>query len=137
MENHYQLKDKAFLKAFESKTLSPNLFDHEAHLRLAYLLIKQKGIDKAIDESCKQIQSYATSLGAHNKFNRTVTVAAIKAVYHFMLKSETDDFKDLMTEYPRLKNNFKDLLAQHYNIDIFNSEIAKSSFLEPDLLPFD
>jgi len=137
MENHYQLSDEEFLKAFKLKTLSPKLFNHEAHLRLAYLLITANGITEAIDKSCEQIQAYATSLGAHGKFNKTVTVAANKAVYHFMLKSKSNNFKDLITEFPRLKNNFKDLLSQHYDIDIFNSKIARSSFLEPDLLPFD
>jgi len=55
----------------------------------------------------------------------------------FCLKSKLDNFRDFIEEFPRLKYNFKDLLAQHYGIDIFNSEIAKCSFLEPDLLPFD
>jgi len=137
MENHYQLNDEQFLLALEAATLNPKLFSHEAHLRLAYLLIYNNGIDKAIDICCSQIQNYANSLGAKDKFNKTVTVAAVKTVHHFMLKSETESFNDLMKEFPRLKNNFKDLLSQHYGIDIFNSEIAKSSFLEPDLLPFD
>lgn len=137
MENHYQLSDEQFLLALETTTLNPKLFSHEAHLRFAYLLIDYNGINTAIDKSCEQIKEYASSLGAKDKFNKTVTVAALKAVYHFMLKSESDNFKDLMEEFPRLKTNFKDLLSQHYGIDIFNSEIAKSSFLEPDLLPFD
>lgn len=137
MKNHYQLNDKQFLEVFEKATLDPKLFDHEAHLRLAYLLINISNIDIAIDKTCEQILTYATSLGASNKYNKTVTVAAVKAVYHFMLKSESDNFKDFIAEFPRLKLNFKGLLAQHYNIDVFNSEIAKSSFLEPDLLPFD
>lgn len=137
MKNHYQLNDKLFLEAFEKATLNPKLFSHEAHLRLAYLLIKMYDINKAIDKTCEQILTYATSLGARDKFNKTVTVAAVKAVYHFMLKSNSDSFKDFINEFPQLKFNFKELLAQHYNIDIFNSEIAKSSFLKPDLLPFD
>jgi CRISPR/Cas system-associated endonuclease/helicase Cas3 len=137
MENHYQLSDEQFLLALETATLNPKLFSHEAHLRFAYLLIYNHDIDKAIDICCKQIRDYANSLGAKDKFNKTVTIAAVKAVYHFMLRSETENFKDLIKEFPRLKNNFRDLLSQHYGIDIFNSEIAKSSFLEPDLLPFD
>ena len=59
------------------------------------------------------------------------------SVYHFMLKSEAEGFKGFITEFPRLKYNFKDILSQHYNIDIYNSDIAKSTFLEPDLIPFD
>ena len=137
MQDHFQLSDTDFLNRIKNATLDPQYFNHEAHLRMAYLLIEGFGIDNAIEMTCAQIELYATSLGAKDKFNRTVTIAAVKAVYHFLLKSKSDGFKNFIDEFPRLKFNFKDLLAQHYNIDIFNSEIAKSSFLEPNLLPFD
>ena len=137
MKNEYQLNDDQFLKTLETATLNPKLCNHEAHLRLAYLLISVNGIDSALDKCCKQILAYTTSLGAIDKFNKTFTVSAVRAVYHFLLRSESNNFDDFIIEFPRLKSNFKDLLAQHYDIDVFNSDIAKSSFLEPNLLPFD
>ena len=137
MEDQYQLTDLEFSTAFKKATLNPKLFNHEAHLRLAWIYINRDGIENAITQVCCEIINYATSLGAVNKYNETVTVAAVKAVYHFYLKSKSNNFRDFIKEFPRLKTNFKDLLAQHYGIDIFNSEIAKCSFLEPDLLPFD
>ena len=76
-------------------------------------------------------------LNALDKYNETVTIAAVKAVYHFMQKSTSDNFKGFIVEFPRLKTNFKSILEQHYQIDLFNSELARSTFLEPDLLPFD
>ena len=42
-----------------------------------------------------------------------------------------------MIEFPRLKNNFTELMSCHYGFDIYNSEKAKMKFMEPDLLPFD
>ena len=137
MEAHYELDDHVFISQFEAATLDPKLFSHEAHLRLAWIHIKRFGIETAVKHITTQILHYASLLGAHDKYNETVTVAAVRAVYHFMLKSESDNFKDFIAEFPRLKYNFKDLLAQHYDIDIFNLNIAKSSFLEPTLLPFD
>ncbi|AXT20285.1 hypothetical protein D7030_03985 [Flavobacteriaceae bacterium AU392] len=137
MTNHYQLNDAEFQKQFKNGTLDPKLFNHEAHLRLAWIYITQDGVETAVDLICNQLLNYVTVLGAVDKFNKTVTVAAVRAVYHFMLKSDTDDFKTFIAELPRLKYNFKELLASHYNIDVFNSKIAKSTFLEPDLLSFD
>ena len=137
MNDQYQLTDLKFSTEFKNATLNPKLFNHEAHLRLAWIYINRDGIDAAVTKVCNQIINYATTLGAADKYNETVTVAAVKAVYHFYLKSKSDNFRDFIKEFPRLKTNFKDLLAQHYGIDIFNSEIAKCSFLEPDLLPFD
>lgn len=137
MEAHYKLSDTEFTNQFKNATLNPKLFSHEAHLRLAWIYINNEGIDLAISNITNQLINFVTTIGASDKYNETVTVAAIKAVYHFWLKSDSKTFQDFILENARLKTNFKALLATHYDIDIFNSEMAKSSFLEPTLLPFD
>lgn len=137
MESHLSLSDQEFMHKFKTATLPSLLFNHEAHLRLAWLNIKRFGIKDGIGETCQQIKSYVKALEAENKFNKTLTVAATKAVYHFMLKSELDRFEDFIDTFKRLKFNFKDLMAAHYSYDIYNSEFAKKNYLAPDLLPFD
>lgn len=137
MTNHYQYSDIEFTNRFKAASLSPVLFDHEAHLRLAWIYIHDFGLDTAIVMVKTQLINYVQHLNALDKYNETVTVAAVKAVYHFMQRSTSDNFKDFIDEFPRLKTNFKSILEQHYQIDLFNSELARSTFLEPDLLPFD
>ena len=137
METHYRLNDEQFLKQFESASLQPQLFNHEAHLRLAWLHIDCFGAECAIDNVTSQLRNYTKTLGAEDKYNETVTVAAVKAVYHFMLRSESKNFQGFIQEFPRLKTNFKDLLGAHYGFDVFSNEEAKSGFIAPDLLPFD
>jgi hypothetical protein len=122
---------------FSTCSLEPAIFSHEAHLRLAWIHINNYGIDRAIENITEQLQNFVTSLGAGDKYNKTVTISAIRAVYHFMLKSSTDTFQDFIAENPRLKNNFRELLSHHYTSDIFKSEEAKKEYLEPELLPFD
>ena len=136
MKTHYDLSDTQFEEAFKRATLAPQLFSHEAHLRLAWLHVKSYGVDNAILNITAQIKNYTLVLGAEDKYNDTVTVAAIKIVYHFMQKATSDNFKDFMLEFPRLKSNFKDILSQHYGFDIFTMAESKSSYVEPDLLPF-
>ena len=137
MQNHYQLSDQAFEAQFQNCTLSPSLFNHEAHLRLAWIHITKYGEATAITNICSQLISYVSFLGAKEKYNTTLTVAAIKAVNHFVNKSNSDTFKSFIKEFPRLKNNFKELMSAHYGFDIFDNVRAKKEFLEPDLLPFD
>ncbi|NNF74656.1 MAG: hypothetical protein HKN00_05695 [Flavobacteriaceae bacterium] len=137
MADHYQLTDSEFEQSFENRSLDPRLFNHEAHLRLAWIHITKYGLEQAIVNLSEQIYNFAYNLGAKDKFNTTVTLAAVRAVYHFMLKAESKNFRDFINEFPQLKNNFKGLSAQHYDINIFDSELARSSFLEPDRLPFD
>lgn len=137
MERHFELSDSEFEKEFSAGSLDAQIFSHEAHLRLAWVHINKYGIEGAIENITAQLKNFVKTLGAEDKYNKTVTVAAIKAVYHFMLKSNTNTFQDFISENPRLKNNFRELLSYHYATDIFRSEEAKKEYVEPELLPFD
>ncbi len=137
MDNHFDLTDFEFENKFKNCDLNPEIFTHEAHLRLAWIHITTYGEHAAIQNICSQLKAFVEFLGAKDKYNETLTIAAIKAVHHFIKKSDSNTFQDFIIEFPRLKYNFKDLMNTHYNIDIFNSDKAKKEFLAPDLVPFD
>jgi hypothetical protein len=136
MTNHLELSDDAFENMFSTCQLNPELFTHEAHLRLAWIHITKYGEAQAIENICHQLIQFVNNLGAFEKYNKTVTVAAIKAVHHFLKKSRTKAFPEFIQEFPQLNNNFKTLLASHYSVDIFRVGRAKKEFLTPDLAPF-
>ncbi|WP_109300353.1 hypothetical protein [Aquimarina sp. AU474] len=136
MEKHHELSDYEFETQFKKGSLSPSLFSHEAHLRLAWIYLKKYDQTKACDAISSQILNFATVNGDPDKFNKTVTVAAIKIVYNFLQKSKSSTFQDFIEEFPKLKFNFKELISCHYGFDIFSSTIGKQKFVEPDLLPF-
>lgn len=137
MENHWNMTDLELKKQFAEGTLEPRLFNHEAHVRLAWIHLTHYGIDKAIENIRIQLKHFVAVAGAAGKYNETVTVAAVRAVHHFMRKSEANNFKDFIDENQRLKSQFKALLSAHYRTNIFISEKAKKEYLEPELLPFD
>lgn len=137
MEKHFELTDIEFETKFVKCELSREIFSHEAHLRLAWINIDKYGIEQAIENVQGQLKKYVEFVGAKDKYNATLTVAAIKAVYHYMLKSSSQDFKNFITEFPQLKNKFKEIMNCHYGFDIYGSAKAKTTFLQPDLMPFD
>ncbi|CAN5524263.1 hypothetical protein BH11BAC5_BH11BAC5_01710 [soil metagenome] len=137
METPIDLTDLELKTQFENCTLSPALFNHEAHVRLAWIHIQQYGTDQAIKNICNQLTAFTSHVGAADKYHVTLTVAAIKAVAHFMKKADGDNFNDFIHQFPRLKYNFKELMACHYQQDIFSADKARKEFVEPDLLPFE
>lgn len=137
MTNHNNFSDLAFVTAFQQCRLRPEQFGHEAHLRLAWLYLENYGLEKAIQLVQKDLKKYVSHWGASDKYNTTLTIASVRAVYHFMERSESNTFKEFIAEFPKLKYQFMELLSCHYAIDIFNSEAAKVAYLEPELLPFD
>lgn len=136
MQTHYALSDELFEQQFADTTLNPHLFSHEAHLRLAWIHIGKYGTAQAVDNICTQIKRFDRTHDDGTKYNQTVTVASVKAVAHFMAKSEANNFKDFISAFPRLRHQLKDLLAQHYSWDIFADKAAKSEYVAPDLLAF-
>jgi len=117
--------------------LDPSLFSHEAHLRLAWIHLRQGEVKNAIVNVTEQIQAFAIRNGAPGKYHETVTVAAVKAVDHFMRRSKEKTFQNFITEFPRLKTEFKSLMDSHYSYNLFTSDVARKEFQEPDLAPFD
>ncbi len=137
MNKPYPHSDSKFIQQFINCELDPAEFSHEAHLRLAWININRYGVSQAETNIQNQLQNFVQHFGVKDKYNKTLTIAATKAVYHFMLKSKSGNFNAFLLEFPSLKYNFKELMNSHYSFDIYNSDKAKSEFLEPDLIPFD
>lgn len=136
MNSHYHYSDVEFENAFETGSFKLEWFNHEAHLRLAWIHIHKYGADQACINICKQIQEYVKKHGASDKYNHTLTIAAVKAVNHFYQKSGKADFKSFIKINQQLLLDFKELMQSHYSMDIFKSEQAQKSYIEPDLSPF-
>ncbi len=137
MKNHTELTDEQFLKTFSSCELLPSLFNHEAHIRLAWILLTNNGLEKAREEVVKLIGDYVHHLNQEDKFNLTLTIAATEIISNKVQLSSTIEFQDFIDEFPGLITEFKTSIYQHYSFDIFNSDVAKTQYLPPDLIPFD
>ncbi|CAM1359115.1 hypothetical protein [Tenacibaculum xiamenense] len=134
--NHHQLSDSEFIEQFTKGTLNPELFNHEAHLRLAWLYIKKFGVKQAEKDIQKQLLNFDVIVGKGDKYHTTLTIVSIRIVNHFMQKSRSNNFLNFINEFPQLKLEFRELINTHYSYDIFESEKAKIKFLEPDLIDF-
>ncbi len=137
MTDHKAYSDFDFVAAFQQCTLLPGQFSHEAHLRLAWLYLGEFGLDITLERLQDDLKKYVDYWGASDKYNSTLTIASVRAVHHFRLKSKSHTFFEFISEFPRLKYEFKEVLGCHYTTDIFTNKAAKQIYLEPELLPFD
>jgi len=136
MQGHYSLNDDTLVQQMTDCTLDPSLFSHEAHLRLAWVQINKDGVDKAIESITGQLKNFVAHVGAQDKYHHTLTIAAVRAVAHFMKKSKSGTFEEFMGEFPELMTQFKELINSHYSMDIFESRKAKEKYVTPDVQPF-
>jgi hypothetical protein len=135
-EKHYRFSDEVYEQKFRECTFPPLYFSHEAHLRLAYIHLENYGLEQSIKNMCTQIYDFAIKYGATMKFNATVTYAALQIMNQYRNKGISDNFPDLMLEFPHLLKNFKAEIQKHYSWDVFRSPEAKSKIHQPDLEPF-
>tara|TARA_B100000949_G_scaffold39525_1_gene33486 strand:- start:9948 stop:10343 length:396 start_codon:yes stop_codon:yes gene_type:complete len=130
------MNDADFIKAFESGKFPPEAFDHKAHIKLAWIYLNFFDEVTAISKTCVAIKNFDKLHGDGTKYHTTLTVAAVKVVHHFRQKSNAATFDEFVAEYPRLITSFKELLLQHYDNKVIADPKAKTTYLEPDLLPF-
>lgn len=136
-KTHADYSNSELKKGLLTGTLPAVLFNHEAHLRLAFNEINAFGISGAIISVPEIIQTYVSHLGVKDKYNETLTIAAVKVVYHFLLKVPGSNFDHFIAQTPKLLTSFKELIHTHYSQGVYSSVKAKSLYVKPDLIPFD
>ncbi len=136
MEKHYRFSDEVYEQKFRDIKFPPLYFSHEAHLRLAYIHLTKYGLEQSIKNMCEQIYDFAIKYGATMKFNATVTYASLQIMNSYIKTGSSDNFTDLMKEYPHLLTDFKAEIQKYYSWDVFRLPEAKAKIHEPDLLNF-
>lgn len=109
-ERHRLLPDEAFVRAFTACTLEPGLFSHEAHLRLAWILITRHGLMKASEMLCRLLKEYDRVYGDGTKFDSDLTLAAARTVDRFQKRSRSASFTDFLKDNPCLLEKFREQL---------------------------
>ena len=131
--------DEAFLKAFEDCTLPFEQWKHRAHLKIAYLYLRQLPYAQALDKIRVNIQRYNAATNTPETLERgyheTMTVAWLRLVDWTMRECGTaasaNEFLEAQEQLldPRALDFF-------YSRERLISWQAKAEFVEPDLAPF-
>lgn len=110
---HRQLDDNKLLTKLSDGSLDPKLFSHEAHLRLAFVLIKHYGLEGAINECQQILKNYVEHIGAADKYDAKLSERAIMVVNKLMRKHNYDNVYDLIHIHPKLLSDFKSYLYEY------------------------
>ena len=125
--------DRVFGDDFSAGRVTPDRFDHRAHVRLAYVFLADSGVDAAAE----QMRAALLALLAHHgvsaaKYHETMTRAWILAVRHFMDRTEHSGSADEFIDANPILLDSKIMLT-HYSAELLFSAEARARFVEPDL----
>jgi flavin reductase (DIM6/NTAB) family NADH-FMN oxidoreductase RutF len=127
------LPDGEFIARFERGGFSGAEFPHRAHLRMAWLYVRELGPDAAIDRAAGGIRNLAEANGQANLYHDTLTRAWVYLVALAAEQSPSPTFAGFIDAHPELLD--KQLLLRHYSPDVLGSPEARARWVAPDLLP--
>jgi len=126
------MNDADFLRALERRELAPAAFTHAAHLRAAYLYLRDLGFDAALPRIRRSIREYAAHLGQPDKYHETITVAYLALIQQRLLERGDGGgwagFERLNADLFR-----RDLLLRHYRRAELESPLARRTFVLPSI----
>lgn len=127
------MTDEAFARAFEAGAVRPEEFDHVAHLRVAWVYLREAGsADAALPRIRAAIQRFATAAGAAQKYHETITVVWMRLLEDAGAQVPRPcELSELLRRCPELGD--KNLPLKHYSRERLFSDHARETFVAPDL----
>jgi len=127
--------DARFVEMLESCTLPRERFDHRAHVRLAWLYLRDEPYDLAMRRIERTIRRYAEHLGAGDKYHQTITAGWMRLVLAGMTATPgVDDFDAFLDANGWLRD--PSALGSYYSRERLHVPEARIRVVEPDLRPF-
>jgi hypothetical protein len=128
------MTDEAFARAFEDGAVMPADFTHLAHVRVAWVYLREADTtDQALERMRAGIRRFAAAAGASQKYHETITVAWMRLLEDVRGQGASGELADVLRAYPALAD--KDLPLQYYSRDRLFSDEARAAWVEPDRRP--
>jgi hypothetical protein len=120
------------IERFEAADIDPDRFDHEAHVYVAWLYVREYELTDAIAKFNSGLKRLVTKLGADGKYHATLT-------WFFLLliadrAQEREPWRAFRHRNADLITGSKEILSRYYSDDCLLSERARERFVLPDKL---
>jgi hypothetical protein len=135
------LQDDEFLRRFENCTLPFDQWTHRAHVKVAYLYLRDNDFDMALAKMRRGIQAYNSAHHVPESdtsgYNETTTCAMLQLVATTMAAYcpvlPTPDADSFCDTHPQLLT--KHVLRLFYSPERRMQPKARTEFIQPDLAP--
>jgi hypothetical protein len=129
-----RMTDEAFARAFEEGSVTPAQFDHVAHVRVAWVYLREAGsMDAALCRMRDAIRRFAAAAGVPQKYHETITVLWMRLLAEARDAGASGELADVLRDHPALSD--KDLPLQYYSRERLFSDEARAAWVDPDLRP--
>ena len=129
------MSDQDFITAFLDSSMPAAGFDHQGHVRAAWILLQRHPLDQAIALGCDGIARLAARLGVPDKYHRSLSEALMRLMAAGGASRADLPWPDFLAANRPLMDDALGLLARHYSPERLATAEARRSFVAPDRQP--
>lgn len=122
------------LDEFERGDIDPQIFNHETHVQVAWLLLQQCSLLEAISRYSVALRRLTAKLGVPGKYHETTTWFLMIMIAERRAALATADWPLFRSSNMDLVKDAGNLIARYYSPERIQSETARRSYVLPDLL---
>jgi len=123
------------VQAFETATVDPDDFNHEAHIMVAWGYLQHHDQLEAINRFTAAIKRLTQKLGVPGKYHETITWFYLLKIAERCDGNTASDWNTFKATNPDLFEWNPSIVQKYYSDDLLSSEIARRMFVLPDLTP--
>ena len=117
---------------FEAGNIDAERFDHQGHIYVAWLYVRQYGTHGAIKRFDGALRRLTQQCGIPGKYHTTITRFFLLLIGERF--EECDGWHTFCRKNTDLVTDSKTMLGRYYSEDLLFSEIARERFVLPDRL---
>ena len=122
------------LDKFIDTTLPSDQFHHQQHVQVAWLFVRKFGMPRALAEFTKALKRFADAKGATGLYHETITWAFLLLIADRQAQCAAATWEEFVQANPDLLVWKPSILDRYYSRELLSSELARRTFLMPDLI---
>lgn len=130
-KNCLAAEDLDFLKAFECCNMENYNFNHEAHVRLAWIYVRQYPLTQAIALFCDGLKRLTAATGSEGKYHETISWLYLLVIAERDARQHHDTFAGFRVDNPDLLAGGGAFLERYYAAEDLKDPFARRHFVLP------
>lgn len=129
------LDERAFVAAFRDGTLGTEHFHHRDHVRMAWLYVREHGLETAVTRFTADLRAFAVAKGAPGLYHATITVAYLTLIAERLRITTGTGWEAFAAAHADLLRWKPSVIDDYYSPERLWSDEARARFLLPDRTP--
>ena len=127
------MTETEFFEQFENGTLNVEIFDHPAHVKMAWIYLKRYELPEALRNFSNALKNFAEVNNAAGLYHQTITFAFLILINErIKAASNSQSWDEFQAHNPELFDWKNNILKKYYQEETLKSDFAKRHFVFPD-----